>query len=390
MRSGQSTSHLPEMTNSFGVYVHIPYCVHRCSYCDFFSSTQYQDSSFDRLFQALTTEWISAVGWLEERGRRPPPLRSLFLGGGTPSLSPLPPLTALLRRILDYGGTPQTEVTLEANPETVTAERIAGWRAAGVNRVSLGAQSFEPDLLKLLERQATAESIERAVERLQAGGVEHYSLDLIFGIPTQNRDRMIRDIDRAIGLNPEHISFYSLTLKPGHSLYSRLPSDDEAADLYEAGVEHLARNGYQRYEISNFARAGKESQHNRLYWDGGDFLGIGPSAASRFFWDGKFYHRKQVADLKRYLEVEPFPAPGWESTSESQTILEATFLELRKAEGVDVRRFAERYGYDLTGAKKFSQFVANDLLVQEGNRLRLTPKGFLLADGLTSSLVDVT
>jgi len=375
------------MTNSFGIYAHIPYCYHRCSYCDFFSSTQFENKDFDRLFQALQSEWSSAKNFLEHTQRKATSLRSVFLGGGTPSLAPPSAISSLLGEMLPaFEGAP--EVTLEANPETVTLEKVKAWKSGGVNRVSMGAQSFQPSLLKALERVATPESIGRAVGYLHDGGISEFSLDLIFGIPGQSLELMRDDLEKAVALEPGHISFYSLTLKPGHALYSQLPSDDESAELFEAGIEFLRSRGYPQYEISNFAKPGKESRHNLLYWDGGDFLGIGPSAASRFFWDGRFHHRKQVSDLKRYFENLVFPAPGFEITTARQTVLEAVFLELRKNEGVSISHFRDRYGYDLRSASKLTHFLKHDLIRLSDDLLQLTDQGRLLADSVTSELLD--
>lgn len=376
------------MTNSFGIYAHIPFCYHRCSYCDFFSSTQYSESEFSKLFVALNAEWQSARDWLVEKGQLPRRLRSIFFGGGTPSLAPDHELRRFAENLLSsFGGV--EEFTLEANPETVTREKVASWKAMGVNRVSLGAQSFQPELLKVLERQASPEAVRRAFALVREGGIERVNLDLIFGIPGQGQKGMCGDIDEATALGPSHISFYSLTLKPGHPLYKQLPSDDDAAELFELGHGRLAERGYLQYEISNFCRPNEESQHNLLYWDGGDFLGVGPSAATRFFWDGRFHHRKQVSDLKKYFENPAFPGTGLESTSHAQTVLEAAFLELRKNRGVSVSSFRDRYDYDLSTAKKVPDFARLGLLEHSGDHLRLTAKGLLLADSVTRDIVDL-
>lgn len=373
-------------TISFGLYLHTPFCVHKCSYCDFYSFAKYAPSDFARLAGALVGELLAAHEFLKDR--QPPKATSVFFGGGTPSLLPVAELAAIFSSALGlFPAEPDAEITLEANPETVTEELAAAWLAkTPVNRVSMGAQSFQLKFLKTLERLCPPEAIVAAAGMLKRAGVRNFNLDLIFGIPGQTLPDVIDDIDRAVALEPNHISFYSLTLKPGHTLYPTLPDDDFSADLYEAGVERLAKAGYAQYEISNFAKPGYESRHNLLYWNGGDYLGIGPSAASRFFWDGTFHHRKAPADIVKYLEGTDFPAPGFEATTPAQTILEATFLELRRNEGVDVTAFHSRYGYDLTSSPKFNLFVNEKLLEREGPRLRLTDRGRLLADEVTREL----
>lgn len=378
------------MTNRFGIYVHIPFCVHKCSYCDFYSFTRYAGSDFETLAARLENELSDASSWLRKEKRFEQRAVSLFFGGGTPSLFPIP----LLRRVLQTIGKgfsvgDAAEITLEANPETVTDEFCRELReSTSINRISLGAQSFNAANLSKLERLGSRESILRAAERLKRHGYTDFNLDLIFGIPGQDKDGMLADIESAVQLGPKHISFYNLTLKPAHTLFKELPSDDSSAELYEIGRERLQSEGYLQYEISNFAHPGHESQHNLLYWDGGDFLGVGPSAASRFFWDGRFHHRKQFSDFSKYLLQTAFPQPDFEGSSRDQTILEATFLEMRKNRGVNIPAFRERYGYDLRQAKKFPLFVRGGLLEEEGDCLRLTDRGRLLADSVTRDLVD--
>lgn len=315
---------------------------------------------------------------------------SVFFGGGTPSLLPLPELNAAFEALSSHFAIDaDTEITVEANPETVTDEWCRGIvDSTPVNRVSLGAQSFQPKYLAALERMATPESVRTAVQRLRRAGISDLNLDLIFAIPGQTQAEAFADIDAALALEPDHLSFYNLSLKPGHALYSELPSDDAAADLYEAGVARLAENGFAQYEISNFSRPGRRSQHNLLYWTGGDYLGLGPSAASRFFWDGNFHHRKALADFSKYVESAPYPGNTLESNSWADTRLEATFLELRLNDGIDLPRFTQRYGHDVTQSKNYSLFLREGLLERAGQILKLTSRGRLLADRVTRDLVD--
>ncbi len=378
----------PALTNAFGIYVHIPFCIHKCSYCDFFSFTKYTDKDLPEFAGAVVRELQWAGEWLSAKGHRTP-AKSVFFGGGTPSLLPAPLWNRIWSALSQsFAVHPDAEITLEANPETITPEFVKGLHTTPINRISMGAQSFKAENLLKLERLGSAESIRQAATRLKAEGFNEFSLDLIFGIPGQTKEDVLSDIASAVELGPKHISFYNLTLKPAHTLYHRLPEDDESADLYEAGLEALEAAGYLRYEISNFALPGHESKHNLLYWDGGDFLGIGPSAASRFFWEDKFHHRKQVADYATYLGLKGFPLPEFEAVTSQQTVLEATFLELRKREGVHSAQFQERYGYDLLSAKKFDLFRREGFLDVQDGRIHLTSKGYLLADTITRDLVD--
>ena len=381
----RSSPHLP---NRFGVYIHTPYCVHKCSYCDFFSFTSYQESDFRPFTNKLILELTQSASWLSSLGYREP-LHSIFIGGGTPSLFPTDEIHRILDTVLEaFPAEDGIEITLEANPETVTEVFSKQLSKTPVNRISLGAQSFQEAHLKTLERLGSGESIVTAINRLKEVGFQRLNLDLIFGIPGQSPDQMVQDIHKTVALGPEHISSYQLTLKPGHPLYDRLPSDETSADLYELAVSTLRQSGFLQYEISNFCRENGESRHNLLYWDGGDYLGVGPSAASRFFSDGKFYHRKSWSDMNRYFSSGTFPDPVFQESSLEQSLLEATFLELRKNVGVDIARFQGRYGFNLTSARNFPLFLKEGLIETDGQRIRLTDRGRLLADRVTRDLVD--
>lgn len=374
----------------FGIYVHLPFCVHRCSYCDFYSSTQGSPEAFAKVASKIAWETRAAAAWLRQ-SKGLCPVQSVFFGGGTPSLMPMEHLEQLFANLgAEFEIAPDAEITLEANPETVTdafAEALLA--KTPVNRVSLGAQSFQKAHLATLERLGSAESIARAVERLKRAGLTRFSLDLIFGIPGQTPEELLSDIDQAVALGPSHLSFYSLTLKPGHKLFARLPSDDVAAELYELGAQRLNEQGFDAYEISNFTRPGMQSRHNLLYWSGGDFLGLGPSAASRFFWDGRFHHRKQVSSWEQYLKVDSFPNPAFESTTAFQTVLEATFLEIRKQDGIALAEFEKRYGYALDRSSAYPHFQKEGLIEEAHGHLRLSPKGWLLAEGIAERLVEM-
>lgn len=377
------------MQRGFGIYVHTPFCVHKCSYCDFYSFSQYDETDFNPLFAALKKELESSQGWIREN-LGTPKVTSIFFGGGTPSLIPPKLIRQCLTHIEErFELDPNCEITLEANPETVTKEFCDKLLMTKVTRVSLGAQSFQQKYLDILERIAKPESIVRAATLLWESGYRNFNLDLIFGIPGQNESEMKDDIARVAALSPKHISSYNLTLKPGHPFYSKLPDSDTTALLYECVVSEMVRLGYQQYEISNYAKLGYECRHNLLYWEGGDYLGIGPSAASRFFVNGVFVHRKQKADLKLYLQNPLFDKVSLELTDKKQTVLEATFLEMRTNQGVALKEFQDRYGYDLRTGKDFELFKQEGFIHESSGRLKLTEKGRLLADTVTERLADL-
>ncbi len=390
VRVKRSYTHGPmSRDRGFGIYVHFPFCRHRCSYCDFFSSTDYDEATFAKFGDSLIREIRRESPVLKSRFGDSP-VTSIFWGGGTPSLFP----SAVLEKVLEalsqeWTLNAETEITIEVNPETVTQDKAASWKTMGINRLSLGVQSTSQSYLEKLDRRVSASAIPVAVKRIKSAGFDNFSCDLIFAIPGQSESEMLVDLDVIAALGPRHISSYNLTLKPGHALFSQLPSEDVSADLYEAVIRGLASRGYKQYEISNFAKPGSESRHNLLYWSGGDFVGFGPSAASRFFSEGRFFHRKNIADLKQYSEGG-LGAKGtaFEETSESQTVLESLFLELRKNEGIGVADFTARYGFSPISGSKFSLFKKEGLVDLLGSRLRLTDKGRLLADSVTSGLMD--
>jgi len=362
--------------------------VHRCSYCDFFSLTGFNDDLFAALTDRICREITESADYLKEKQITFAALRSIFLGGGTPSLLPGARLRAIFEVLSrHYAFEKNVEITLEANPETVNDTFCEDLRTlTPVNRISLGVQSFDLENLKKLERLANPLHVYSAIKRLTANGFTNFNMDLIFGIPGQGRKGLLEDLKKTVDHGPKHISFYNLTLKPGHPLFKKLPSDDECAELYECGIDFLNGAGFLQYEISNFSIPGFESRHNLLYWDGGDFLGIGPSAASRFFWNGRFFHRKQYSDLDKYFTCPTFPAPGLEETTWNQTVLEATFLELRKNSGLHEQDFYRRYGYEFTQAPKFESFLKEGLIERKDSHLILTPRGRLLADMVTREL----
>jgi oxygen-independent coproporphyrinogen III oxidase len=385
----QFTSKSLQLTNRFGIYVHVPFCVHKCSYCDFFSFTKYVEKDFQRFTQTLCREIEQAHRFLRSWWAPPPPVSSLFFGGGTPSLLPVELLARIFNVLMaNFEFSPQIEITIEANPETVSEKFLEDLRnQTPINRVSLGAQSFSAQNLAKLERLGSRESIHRAAGLLKQFGFHDFNLDLIFGIPGQEEAQMLADLAEVASLSPTHVSSYNLTLKPGHPLYSNLPQDDYVADLYEKMVVFLESQEFHQYEISNFAKSNSSCEHNLLYWSGGDFLGLGPSAASRFFKEGVFYHRKQCSEFEKYLSQE-FESIPFEKSTLGQTWLEATFLELRKNSGIELKQFKARYGYDPSAAKQFPLFLREGLVCQEGNYLKLTRKGRLLADVVTERLVD--
>ncbi len=342
------------------LYLHIPFCARRCPYCDFAIAL---DDRFRDYAEALVRE-IRGKG----KGQ---PVATIHLGGGTPSRMPtdlLAGILAAVRESFEVSG--DAEVALEMNPEDLG--RAVAWRTMGVNRLSMGAQSLEDGELRLLGREHTAAQVAEAVREARAAGFGNLSLDLMYGIPGQTRDAWERTLARALSLSPEHVSVYALEGTRGLGL-AGLPLEAAQAEMAMDAMSRLEAAGFRQYEISNFARPGFESRHNLAYWTGKPYLGLGMSAHS-FLPPRRFAN---TSDLSEYLKRED-PTAFEETLTPEQAVLERLFLGLRLAEGVDTGILKEGIGQDLE---------AEGLLAIEAGRVRLTPKGRVVADAVTGRLV---
>jgi len=366
------------------LYVHVPFCVRRCSYCDFSIAVRKHIPASEYV-DAVLAEWRSAD---QARGA----LATLYLGGGTPSLLPAHDLTRLLTSLLDaFRSTPlpdavdSVEITLEANPEDVTDASVRTWRSAGVNRISLGAQSFDDRVLKWMHRSHDAARIGDAVRTLRAAGIENISLDLIFALPDELQRDWGRDLDHALALRPTHVSLYGLTVEERTPLdrwisrgATKLPADDRYAEEYLAAHRRLKADGFEFYEVSNASRPGFRSRHNSAYWSGRPYVGIGPAAHSfdglARRWNIRAWeaYRRAVAEGRSTVESE-------EVLTEDQRRLEAIYLGLRTIEGVPVTDL-DRLGPSLT------DLVARGWILEESGRIRCAPEGWLRLDALVAKL----
>ena len=369
---------------AFGVYVHIPYCVSRCPYCDFNTYVGIEDTAPEYV-DALLRE---AEGWsARARGRE---AGSIFIGGGTPSL--LDP--TLARRLLDgiraaFGVAVDAEVTMEANPETVDVHRLSAFRDAGVNRVSFGAQSFAPHVLVTLGRAHDAERTKEAVAQARAAGFENLNLDLIYGTPGETPDDWRRSLDEAIALQPEHISAYSLQIEAGTAFGAAVasgamasPDEDDQALKYETALDVLAEAGYEHYEISNWARPGRASRHNLVYWTQGEYAGIGAGAhgylAGMRSWNEKL--------PRTYIERASEPVAGSERLDPAASADEWLVLRLRLIAGIDIAEAEAITGRDLHRAA--TRLEACGLVRIADDRMEPTRRGLLLASEVALALTS--
>ena len=363
------------------LYIHVPFCVRRCSYCDFSIAVRKRIPA---------GEYVNAV--LQEfvrRGEQEGSLETLYLGGGTPSLLPPEAIQSLLHELTRQIRNPQSairndmETTLEANPEDVSAASVRTWRAAGVNRVSLGAQSFDDRVLQWMHRSHDAARIGAAVQALRGAGIDNISLDLIFALPEELHRDWERDLDMAISLLPSHLSLYGLTVEPRTPLdrwisrgATKLPADDRYADEYLYAHRRLTANGYHFYEVSNASLNGFISRHNSAYWSARPYLGLGPAAHS---FDGRV-RRWNVSAWEAYrraISEGRSPIESEEVLTGEQRELEGLYLALRTAEGVSL---------SACPPDRLTAWVAAGWVVLDGGRVRCTPEGWLRLDELVAKL----
>ena len=360
------------------LYVHFPWCVSKCPYCDFNSYALRGPLAEDAYVAALCADLQAQAG--AASGRE---VISIFLGGGTPSLfSPraIGELLAAARRQLSLAA--GVEVTLEANPGTIERGRFAEYRAAGINRVSLGAQSFEADRLATLGRIHSPAETCRAAEELHAAGLGNFNLDLMYGLPGQDPAGALRDIEAALALDPQHVSHYQLTLEPGTLFAGRPPAlpDEEALERMLALCgERLAQAGFAQYEVSAYARSGRQCVHNLNYWRFGDYLGIGAGAHGKLTCAtaGSVLRSAQPREPRRYLAVAAQGAAQQHIVSPHQLPFEFMLNALRLREGFEPTLFTRRTGlaWDAV-AGSLEQLIARALILREDARYRPSPLGW--------------
>jgi putative oxygen-independent coproporphyrinogen III oxidase len=362
----------------FGVYVHVPFCLTRCHYCDFVTYTGME--GLRRPYAAaLLEEAAMAVAAL---GPEPPEVTSVFVGGGTPTLLPAGDLARVLRRLRELlAFAPGAEVTVEANPETVDTATAAGLAGAGVTRVSMGAQSFDDRVLAALGRVHDATRVEAAVASLRAAGVPAVNLDLIYGGPGEDDRSWAATLAAAVALRPEHLSAYALTIEPA-TKFGRLvaagrmaePAEDDLADRYETACQVLVGAGYGHYEVSNWARPSHASRHNLTYWRRGRYLGLG-AGAHEFDGTTRRWNLPAVPAYLAAVDDQRRPTEGQERLDPAQARFEALALRLRTVDGLGPEE-ARALGVDPAGAE--AEHLRTAGLLARGPGLALTEQGMFL------------
>lgn len=373
-----------------GIYIHIPFCASRCSYCDFYSTLQLHEAGAPYV-EALLAEAGLRCG--ELRGES---VVTLYMGGGTPSQLPLPLLSRLirgLREVIDLSHV--EEFTIEANPDDVTPHWCEVIKSLGINRVSMGVQSFEDDILKLIGRRHDARQVIDAVKCLHDHGIDNISIDLIYGLPGQTVESWTRSVEQAIALRPRHLSAYGLTYEEGTRLWHQRERgevvevpEDQCLMMYSILVDRLCAAGYEHYEISNFAMPGYHSRHNSSYWQDIPYLGLGAAAHS---YDGRV-RRSNPCDLRRYMStvMAGKTACEVEQLTQWERYDERVMLGLRTSRGVDAERLREDFGDEA-----WRHFIREaQRHIDAGNLSRigekqyvLTSKGIMLSDSVMRDLM---
>jgi oxygen-independent coproporphyrinogen III oxidase len=371
-----------------GLYLHVPFCAAICNYCNFTRGL---------LDEAVKTQFVAALQTDLRRHAEPVAIESIFFGGGTPSLLSAGEVSAILTACREsFEVSADAEITLEANPESVSAVSLDGYRRAGVNRLSFGVQSFRDDELQRLGRLHSADRAAEAVALARAAGFDNLSLDLMLWLPEQRLEHLRESVERLIAIGPEHASLYLLEVYPNAPLREAMARsgwsvapDDDAADMYLDAMETLERAGYQQYEISNVARPGRESRHNLTYWRDGEWLAFGPGAhgaRARERW-------RVVSGTSDYiLRVAAGADTAAERLPRDRTtrLEEALFMGLRLAEGLDLAAIKRRYGVDVLetfGDALEPHVRAGRLVCDPAGRIYLTRAGMLVANDVMAVFI---
>ena len=361
----------------FSLYVHVPYCSKRCGYCDFNTYTPNELNLKDQI-----SEWannaLKEAKFARRTLKKDLELDTIFFGGGTPSLLDIKELKHFMSELSEiFSFSKSIEITLEANPDDITEEKVVGWINCGVNRISIGMQSSDQKILNILDRSHKIENVQKATEILNKNKLFNYSFDLIYGTPSESLDNWIKTLEKTVELNPKHISAYSLVIEPGTKMGRDLKQgsikqvdEDLAAEKYLFADEFLSKNGFTWYEISNWSKESYECRHNLNYWLGNNWWGIGPGAHSHI--EGiRWWNHKLPETWRKKLENENSPAKAREILTPNQIISEKIMLETRLKKGIDKSTLKSEIFEDL----------AREGLIDIGNKnLVLTRKGRLLAD----------
>ncbi len=372
-------------TDSIGLYIHIPFCLRKCRYCDFASFSSVGQDTRTRYIDRLCEEIESYFGQPKVG------VNTVFFGGGTPSLLSPDELSRILSSVRKtFVLMPDAEITMEMNPGTITPDRVRAYAELGVNRASIGCQSFNENELKILGRIHNSADIYDAVNAVRSAGIANFSLDLMYGIPEQTAASFEHTLRSALALEPAHLSVYGLILEEGTPFYEQraalqLPSEDEECDMYAKASRILGEHGFSHYEISNYARPGFESRHNLKYWRDEEYIGVGLAAYS-------YYGKKRYGNtsaLDEYLSVDYKQYVCGEDITAVDEAFEYAMMRLRLAEGFSLTDYRARFGRDFTDGRSeaVERYRSLGYLTVTDDRISLTERGFYISNTILSDLL---
>jgi oxygen-independent coproporphyrinogen-3 oxidase len=377
-----------------GLYIHIPFCLRKCSYCDFYSISDLSQTA--RFLAALKRE-------MQMNSGTPLVFDTLYIGGGTPSVLEPEAIGQIFETASRYFSiASDAEKTLEVNPGAVTLDNLSKYRKFGVNRLNIGVQSFDDDNLRFLGRLHSGRDARLSVERARRAGFDNIGLDLIFGLPGQDKSNWLSDLKQADNLEPEHLSCYMLTCESGTPLDRdvkagriHLAAEGMVLDLFHTAIDFLTDCSFLHYEVSNFARMtgpdseSRTSKHNLKYWSFEPYIGLGPSAHS-YLEPERYWNHRSVATYVRQIEAGKSAVAGKERLTPEQMMIEAIYLGFRTTQGIDLGDFKRRFGLDFckTFRETMAPFEKDELLIVTKTHCRLTPKGMVLLDAITAEFTD--
>lgn len=372
-----------------GLYIHIPFCIKKCPYCDFYSIT---DTSLKSAFiQALQHEMAMISNAF-------PAFDTLYIGGGTPSVFDSQDISEVIETAHEFFNIlPHTETTMEVNPGTVTPERLCGYRSSGINRINIGVQSFQDKNLDFLGRIHSGMDALLSIKWARKAGFDNIGIDLIYGIPGQSKESWLTDLKKAVEIGPEHLSCYMLTYETGtpmerckqQGIFQPL-GDGRVGELFETTTAFLDAHGYTRYEVSNFAVSeSKRSKHNQKYWSFAPYIGLGPGAHS-FVETERFWNHRSVNKYIQCLNSNKLPVEEREILNKKQQMIEAIYLGMRTTEGIRIDAFDKKFGvsFNKIFEKLITRLAEEKYVETNEKRCFLTRKGMLFLDGITSRFIN--
>lgn len=366
------------------VYVHIPFCVLKCAYCDFLSFDNFTPESCEAYIRSLLVQIrVNAETYRDYI------VRTIFIGGGTPTVIPSRYISEIIREIRSgYNICDAPEVTVEANPESAAKSKLEDYIKSGINRISIGAQSFNDKILGLIGRAHNADEFFKCFDSARKAGFCNINIDIIFGLPHQSQKIFANTLKSAVILNPEHISCYGLIVEEGTPLYfwenPCLPSEDTEYEMYSSARQYLTENGYNQYEISNYAKPGIESRHNLAYWSNGEYVGFGLGAHS--YISGIRFHNTR--DLSEFISGD-FSRMNIQKLTPEEMYAEYMFLGMRKIRGISEMRFYETFGVSVQEiyGKIIDKHLKNGLIESSNGRIYLSEKGVYISNAVFSDFV---